>query len=334
MTKKSLYILIIITAFVLTAGYLLKRPAHNYLSDYLSKSEQVNANILIVEGWLPDYATINAYEEFRKNGYDYIITTGLNSIIQYFMLSMHGYLIFYPTEILSNGGNERHHIIDIEAYSELGGDNRAHFNLFINDSLVGDFLAIKRRKKYRINWEGNIKDIDSIIVQFTRNGIGVRDDQHLYVKEVIIDDSIKIPYLNNTEYDIGALDGKNRMINNFNSLASLTRNRLLALSLDSSLIMAIPARKVRINKTLTSALAFRDWLNTTDIDIKGINIMSLGTHARRTWMTYNKILNEKYEVGIISIPDKKYSKFTFRNLFFTIRETLGILYYWIILIPY
>ncbi len=84
------------------------------------------------------------------------------------------------------------------------------------------------------------------------------------------------------------------------------------MGIDSSLIIAIPGNKVKINRTLTSALAFRDWLKTTNIDIKGINIISMGTHARRTWMTYNKILNEKYVLGLflfriifITIPDLK-----------------------------
>lgn len=66
--------------------------------------------------------------------------------------------------------------------------------------------------------------------------------------------------------------------------------------MDSSLITAVSGDKVRIKRTLTSALAFRDWLKTADINIKGIKIISLGTHARRTWMTYNRVLNEKYKI--------------------------------------
>jgi hypothetical protein len=145
---------------------------------------------------------------------------------------------------------------------------------------------------------------------------------------------MKLPYQDNSEYDIGALDGKNRIINHFNSCAEFARNRFLSLGIDSSLIIAIPGKKVKINRTLTSALAFRDWLNTTKLDIKGINIISLGTHARRTWMTYNKILNEKYKIGIISLPDYKYNHSRINKLLKTIRQTLGIVYYWFILIPY
>jgi hypothetical protein len=106
------------------------------------------------------------------------------------------------------------------------------------------------------------------------------------------------------------------------------------MGIDSSLLIAIPGNKVKINRTLSSALAFRDWLKSTNIDIKGINIISMGTHTRRTWMTYNKILNEKYVIGIISLPDNIHNYSRLSKVLKTIRETLGIIYYWFILLPY
>ena len=332
MKKKGL--LIILFIFFLASGYLFVKPAFNYLSGYLAKSEQVKANILIVEGWLPDYALELANMEFRKNAYEYIITTGLLSITDYYMLSMEGYLIFYFKNRFSGISESKGHSIEIEAFSELCGDNRAHFNVLINDSLVADFFAEKRKKKYRVRWEGYLKDIDSIIVQFTNDGVGEYGDRNLYVKGIIIDHKMQIPYHNNSEYDIGDLDGRSRIKNNFNSNAELARNRLMSMGIDSSLIIAVPGKKAKINRTLTSALAFRDWLNTSDIDVKGINIISVGTHARRTWMTYNKILNEKNVIGIISLPDNMNRNSRKSRIFKTLRETLGIFYYWLILIPY
>lgn len=43
---------------------------------FLSLHRPVDANILIVEGWLPDYALKKAVAEFRKGKYDLLITTG------------------------------------------------------------------------------------------------------------------------------------------------------------------------------------------------------------------------------------------------------------------
>jgi hypothetical protein len=159
-------------------------------------------------------------------------------------------------------------------------------------------------------------------------------DLNLFVKDIVIDNTITIPYLRNSEYDMGRLDGQRRLVNNFNSVAERARNWLLSKGIDSSLVIAVPGEKVSINRTLTSALAFRDWLRKTNINVKGINIVSSGTHARRTWMTYNRILDEKYKIGIISIPDYRNGYSRVGRVLKTLRETAGIIYYWFILMPY
>jgi hypothetical protein len=331
---KGLLIFLIIFITFLTLGYLCLKPIPKYLSGYLSKSEEVKANLLIVEGWLPDNSLKMVYEEFQNHGYDYIVTTGMKSTIRYFNLFCDGYLIFYMNKYQPVMSETHHHSIEIDSYSEMDGENAAHFNVFINDSLVADFFAAKQRKKYKITWDGDIREIDSITIQFDNDRWEKLIDRNLYVKEICIDNKITISYLNNSEYDLGKLDGKYRTVNNITSNADLARNRLIALGIDSSKITAISAERVRISRTLTSALAFRKWIETTDKDIKGINIISLGTHARRTWMTYNKILHEKNNIGIISLPDNTYQYSRHKRVLKTFRETLGIIYYWFILIPY
>jgi hypothetical protein len=106
------------------------------------------------------------------------------------------------------------------------------------------------------------------------------------------------------------------------------------MGIDSSRIIAVPGEKVIINRTLTSAIAVRDWLKTTEIKPAGINILSSGTHSRRTWMTFSKVLGDSCRVGIISIPDYKNNNSKKRRLFKTFRETAAIVYYWLILLPY
>ena len=130
------------------------------------------------------------------------------------------------------------------------------------------------------------------------------------------------------------LDGKRRIINSFNSHAELARDKLIVAGLDSLVIIAIPGQKVRINRTLSSALAIRDWLKTSEIKVKGINIVTLGTHARRTWMTYDKVLDANYEIGVISLPDYKENSSGKYKVLKTLRESLVLVWYWFILIFY
>ncbi len=331
--KRSFFVIFLIFS-ILVIGYFLIKPAFKYLSGYLSKSEQVKANVLIVEGWLPDYALDLACKEYREKGYQYIITTGIKYFEEYFNVSENGYLIFYPPKSSLSRGEISEHLIEVDAHGSLSGDYSAHFNLYVNDTLISSYIADRHKRKYSAKWYGSLSTIDSVMVQFTNDRKDENGDINLYVKDIVIDKKITIPYLYNSEYDMSKLDRKRRIVNNFNSTAELARNWLLSKGIDSSQIIAVPAERVRINRTLTSALAFRDWIKRTNIDIKGINIISLGTHARRTWMIFNKVLNEKYSIGIISIPDFYFNHSWIYKLFKTLRESLGIIYYWIILIPY
>jgi len=326
-------ITIILISIYLFLGLVFFKSVFQYLADYLSKTERINANILLIEGWLPQENIELAYHEFQKNGYEHIITTGLKNP-EYYIVPMKGYLIFFLKNKLTGVNKIARHYIEVNAYSELEGENCAHFNLFINDSLVADFLVDKKKRKYGISWEGSLPDIDSILVQFDNDRVGEFGDRNLFVKEIIINHKITIPYQNNSEYDISLLDGKKRFINNYDSYAELAENRLISMGIDSSFIIAVPSERVRINRTLTSALAFRNWLEKSDCKVRGINIITLGTHAQRTQMTYYKVLNKSFDIGIISLPDYRTHYSRKYKVLKTLRETIGIIYYWFILIPY
>jgi hypothetical protein len=329
--RKKLLITGILLLFVVTG--MVSLPIIYSVSSRLSKTNRVEANVLIVEGWLPPYAIELAYDEYIRNSYDHVITTGIR-ISGYYEVSMNGYLIFYTRDILKSSDKTGNHIIEIEAFGEADETECAHFNVFVNDSVVADFFADEVKRKYSTRWNGRLTDIDSVTVQFDNDRHTDSGDINLYVKEIIIDNKINIAYQYNSEYDIGEIDGKKRLINNFGSHAELARNKLISLGLDSSLVLAVPGENVWINRTLSSALAYRDWLETSEIEVKGINIVTMGTHARRTWMTYNKILDKKYQIGIISLPDYREHHSKKYKVLKTLRESLGLLYYWFLLLPY
>lgn len=329
--KKKIFIVLL--SFTILSGIVFL-PVVYSLSDKLSETDRVNANILLVEGWLPPYALRMAFNEFKKNGYDRIITTGLKSTSDYFNVYTNGYLIFYTSEKHLTDSEIANHTIEIKAFSSLNGENRAHFNVLINDSIAGNFFADKKKRNYTIEWKGRLSGIDSVSVRFLNDMVGDFGDRNLFVKEVIFDHKISIPYQLNSIYIYSESDRTVKIKNDYVSYAQLAGNSLLAMGIDSALIVNIPGKKVSLNRTLTSALAFRDWLKTSDIEVKGINIVTLGTHAKRTWMIYNKILDKKYAIGIISLPDYKERHSRKYKVLKTLRETFGIIYYWFILLPY
>lgn len=332
MVKRKKLLIITLILLIVFSG-IVSLPIIYSLSNRLSMTSRVEANILLVEGWLPPYAVELAYDEYIKSSYEHVITTGIK-ISGYYEVSMNGYLIFFTNDILKPSDDSGNHIIEIEAYGEPDETEFAHFNVFVNDSIVADFSADKVKRKYRLDWYGTLADIDSVTIQFDNDRLSDSGDINLYVKEIIFDHNTNIDYQYNSEYDIGDLDGKRRLINNFASHAELARNKLISLGLDSSLVIAVPGKKVRINRTLSSALAFRDWLETSEIEVKGLNIVTMGTHASRTWMTYNKIISKKHPIGIISLPDYKEHSSKKYKVLKTLRESIGLVYYWFLLLLY
>jgi len=331
-TGKKKKLIIIILSAVLTC--MLAVPVFYSVSDELSVTSEVKANILIVEGWLPRYAIRMAAKEFKNKEYDYIVTTGLKTGPDYYEMDSNGSLVYYTDRKQIKDTVYKKHIIGIKAFSSINNDPPPHFYLLVNDSVVKDFHAGIFKRNYEVHWSGSLSDIDSVSVKVVNLPDSDTGEKSLYVNEITIDHKITIPFQNNSVFDVISMTGEKRYSNNFESFAELAKDRLILAGIDRSRIIAVPCRKVRLNRTLTSALAFLDWADKTNINISGINIVSLGSHARRTWMTYNKILDNKYKTGIISLPDFRSRYSAKHRIFKTIRETLGIIYYWIILIPY
>lgn len=324
--RRLKYFIVLVVFFIVLLS--CSKPALIRLSDFLTKSEKVEANVLIIEGWLSYNDLEYAMNEFSTGSYEYIFTTGLKSTREYYNVNTDGFLIFYT------GGKSPKPVrsVAVRASSELDGKHAAHFKVWVNDIVVAGYHADKRRRLYSAPWNGS--PVDSVMIEFDNDVMGEFGDRNLFVKEIILNGDTRIPFLNNSVYDISELDNRNRIINNMTSNSELTAKRLLSMGIDTARVVAIPGERVRVNRTLTSAIAVRDWLTKNDLDIKGINILSSGTHSRRTWMTFDRILPESVNVGIIALPDSKENKTEGIRYMKTARETIAYIYYWLMLMLY
>lgn len=312
--------------FILTTGRI---------TSFLSLTSRTDANLLVVEGWLPDYAIDEAYKEFKSGKYDLIVTTGLvTPDVEYFNLYSNGFLVFYPGNLLKADSTFEKHLIEITAHSKMGGKYSSHFNFLVNDSIITDFKADERAQKYSISWEGDLRNIDSLLIHFDNDYVDEKGDINLYVKDIIIDGIYIIPYQFHSEFDMGYLDGMKREKNDFNSNSEIVRNILINKGIDSAVVIAVTAGKTAINRTLSSVMEFRDWRKGYKGIVNGINIISLGSHSRRTWITYKKILGNDERIGVISINDVRREYSGIRMYAFVLKEFLDLLYYRFILIFY
>lgn len=302
-----------------------------YRNGSLSETRRVEANTLVVEGWLPDYALEQALSEARSGNYDFIVTTGLN-LPEYFEMNMNGYLIFNTRERFSDPAPPTRHTISVDCFSNMTGIYRSHINLYVNDTLISDFIVENKRQLYTSGWYGSLTEIDSVMVQFDNDDVGPWGDRNLFVKEVILDSNEKIGYQMNSAYDIMAADGLDRIENTMTSYSEMVRNKLVALGADTGIIYAVPGHKTRLNRTLSSVNAFNEWLNKSEIKVTGINVLSIGNHSKRSAMIYRKILDGNYLVGVVAVPENKSSYSKKDEALKTMRETIALIYYRLLLI--
>ena len=82
--------------------------------------------------------------------------------------------------------------------------------------------------------------------------------------------------------------------------AELFAATLKKIGVNGEVIISIPSKPVKKDRTYASALAVKNWLDQNNIQPKGINVFSAGTHSRRSWILYKEAINKQIPVGIIA----------------------------------
>lgn len=92
----------------------------------------------------------------------------------------------------------------------------------------------------------------------------------------------------------------------YDSYADFNAAALLAEGLDSSRIIAAPAQDTDKERTYLTALAVKEKLQKMGYNEGNINVVCLGTHARRSWLLYRKAFKPDRNVGVITYPNNTY----------------------------
>jgi len=90
------------------------------------------------------------------------------------------------------------------------------------------------------------------------------------------------------------------------SYASLGAAVAERLGVPTRQVQAVPAPRVRRDRTYASALALRDWMETRDLRPPSLNVVTVGPHARRTRVLYEEAFGEGCRVGVISVEPEEY----------------------------
>jgi hypothetical protein len=114
------------------------------------------------------------------------------------------------------------------------------------------------------------------------------------------------------------------------SSAMLAANRLQELGMDKRRIVVLAVSKVSGHRTYASALALRNWLRDSGTQTTGVNVFTIGPHARKSLVLFSRALGQGIAVGVIAGTDNDYDPdrwwMSARGIYVIFRKLLGYIY--------
>jgi hypothetical protein len=92
----------------------------------------------------------------------------------------------------------------------------------------------------------------------------------------------------------------------YKNAAEFGAANLAAMGVQTNAIIALPAPPEMRDRTYLSALPLRPWLDTRTPPLNAVNVYTLGAHARRTRLLFEKAVGKNVKVGVFAHPDKYY----------------------------
>jgi uncharacterized SAM-binding protein YcdF (DUF218 family) len=109
----------------------------------------------------------------------------------------------------------------------------------------------------------------------------------------------------------------------YKTYAELGAATLLKLGLDSNLVQAVPAPKVRQDRTYNAALALKRWWQAQGIKPERIHLISDGPHCRRSRLLFQKAMGDDVYIGVTSVPSSEYDEAHWWRYSSGVRNVIG-----------
>ena len=84
-----------------------------------------------------------------------------------------------------------------------------------------------------------------------------------------------------------------------NNSAELAARRLRQFGIAQTHITVLSVPNVTLHRTYASALALRSWLSNSKIETTGVNVVTLGAHARKSLYYFNGRLDQGRQSGLL-----------------------------------
>jgi len=324
--RKILLSSLVILLVLMITGIVIYFSSLQRTMKFLTMHRPVDADFLVVEGWVEESVLSKAVDEFESGDYSYIITTG-SQIEPYYLMSTEGLLEYrlheHPVQL--NPGDT----LDVCVKGTPVHGVYPKFTLFLNGNKTAQQSATQDWNYYSFVFDSAIV-IHQLGITFDNDEVYFEQDRNLYVRSVELK-GISYParsayasyYAKSDRYK------QNPVATDFHSLASICAEKLRQMGVPEDKIITLESPQSDQNRTLISALVVNDWIVSNDLKEISVNILSESIHSRRTYMLYRYALRQNSKrTGIISVmpEDNRYlgNQITKEII---IRELAGNLYY-------
>jgi len=82
--------------------------------------------------------------------------------------------------------------------------------------------------------------------------------------------------------------------------------KLIYFGVPSELVVAVSSGEANRDRTFHSATAVKEWLREQGLQIASMDVVTVGPHARRSRLLYEKAFGEDVQIGVISIVDRRF----------------------------
>jgi hypothetical protein len=294
--RKSRWTKFVIPVLLIASAVIYFRNAYHFLSI----SESVAPDILVVEGWLHEDALSQAKKEFSKRNYRLLLTTGFPNDKGYLMGS-NGKLVFYMDHRIT-ASKDNIYKITLLVRGTKAKKAYPHFILFADTFLIGDGYSSFFKRTFAYNIICN-NPPDSVILKFDNDAVTRYGDRNMFIYSISVNnqvfrtdnENVICYYRKNGEYYLHQQLSP--------SSAQDAANYLKDSGIPDSLIIpVITTHKIK-SRTFTTALDIKEWLRINTPGPKhALTVFSQGPHARRSYILYKKAFGTSADIGIISCP--------------------------------
>lgn len=88
--------------------------------------------------------------------------------------------------------------------------------------------------------------------------------------------------------------------------AELGAATLLALGMSTNVVQPVPGPSVKQDRTYACAVALRKWVDEHGTQVTRINLLTVGPHARRSRLLFQKSFGKDMPIGVLAITEPDY----------------------------